>query len=138
MTHMRRRFVDGELQRFHHPSNLAKRPPHRPPARSRHPHLAVHRSRRTPTPRRRRPRSPVVELHTGAYSEGRPGEFERLASAAALTKSLGLGCHASHGLTYDNVQLIAALAEVRELNLGRYVIGKAILHGPTQCATCAD
>jgi hypothetical protein len=135
---MRLRFVAGELQRFHHPSHLAKRPPHRPPARSRHPHLAVHRSRRTPTPRRRRPHSPVVELHTGANAEGRAGQFERLASAAALTKSLRLGCHAGHGLTYDNVQLIAALAEVRELNTGRYLIGKAILHGATQCATCTD
>ena len=73
--------------------------------------------------------APVVELHTGAYAEGRTGEFERLARAAALTKTLGLECHAGHGLTYANVQPIAALPDVRELNIGHYLIGEAILHG---------
>jgi pyridoxine 5-phosphate synthase len=73
--------------------------------------------------------APVVELHTGAYAEGRAGEFERLAQAAALTKTLGLECHAGHGLTYANVQPIAALPEVRELNIGHYLIGEAVLHG---------
>jgi pyridoxine 5-phosphate synthase len=73
--------------------------------------------------------APVVELHTGAYAEGRAGEFERLAHAAALTANLGLECHAGHGLTYANVQPIAALPEVRELNIGHFLIGEAILHG---------
>jgi pyridoxine 5-phosphate synthase len=73
--------------------------------------------------------APVVELHTGAYADSRPGEFERLAEAAALTAELGLECHAGHGLTYANVQPIAALPEVRELNIGHYLIGEAIFHG---------
>jgi pyridoxine 5-phosphate synthase len=73
--------------------------------------------------------APVVELHTGAYAEGRAGEFERLAHAATLTATLGLECHAGHGLTYANVQPIAALPEVRELNIGHFLIGEAILHG---------
>jgi pyridoxine 5-phosphate synthase len=73
--------------------------------------------------------APVVELHTGAYAEGRAGEFERLANAASLTASLGLECHAGHGLTYANVQPIAALPEVRELNIGHFLIGEAILDG---------
>lgn len=73
--------------------------------------------------------APVVELHTGAYAEGGAGEFERLAHAAALTASLSLECHAGHGLTYANVQPIAALPEVRELNIGHFLIGEAILHG---------
>ncbi len=71
----------------------------------------------------------VVELHTGTYANGRPGELERLAAAAAMTTRLGLECHAGHGLTYANVQPIAALPEVRELNIGHYLIGEALLVG---------
>jgi pyridoxine 5-phosphate synthase len=73
--------------------------------------------------------APVVELHTGAYAEGRADEFARLRAAAALTASLGLECHAGHGLTYANVQAIAALPQVRELNIGHYLVGEAILFG---------
>jgi len=73
--------------------------------------------------------APVVELHTGAYAEGRHGELGRLAQAAQLTETLGLECHAGHGLTYANVQQVAALKQVRELNIGHYLIGEAILHG---------
>ncbi len=71
----------------------------------------------------------VVELHTGAYANQRPGELARLAAAAALTTGLGLECHAGHGLTYANVQPIAALPEIRELNIGHYLIGEALLVG---------
>lgn len=73
--------------------------------------------------------APVVELHTGAYAEGRPGELERLRAAAWLTAQLGLECHAGHGLTYDNVGPVAALPEVMELNIGHFLIGQAILDG---------
>jgi pyridoxine 5-phosphate synthase len=73
--------------------------------------------------------APVVELHTGAYAEGRPHELERLTHAASLSETLGLECHAGHGLTYANVQPVAALRQVRELNIGHYLIGEAILHG---------
>ena len=71
----------------------------------------------------------VVELHTGAYAHGRAGELERLREAAALTATLGLECHAGHGLTFENVVAIAALREVRELNIGHFLIGEAILEG---------
>jgi pyridoxine 5-phosphate synthase len=71
----------------------------------------------------------VVELHTGAYAEGHPGELERLRGAAALTPKLGLECHAGHGLTYGNVGPVAALPEVVELNIGHFLIGQAILDG---------
>ena len=71
----------------------------------------------------------VVELHTGAYANQRPGELAKLAAAASLTTSLGLECHAGHGLTYANVQPIAALPEIRELNIGHYLIGEALLVG---------
>jgi len=71
----------------------------------------------------------VVELHTGAYAEGKAGELDRLREAATLTTSLGLECHAGHGLTYDNVSPVAALPEVVELNIGHFIIGQAILDG---------
>jgi pyridoxine 5-phosphate synthase len=74
-------------------------------------------------------RAPVVELHTGAYAHGKPGEFDRLVDAARLTAGLNLECHAGHGLTYDNVGPIAALSEVRELNIGHFIIGEAIFNG---------
>ena len=73
--------------------------------------------------------SAAVELHTGAYAEGRPGELERLRAAAGLTAGLGLECHAGHGLSYANVQAVAALPEVMELNIGHFIIGQAILDG---------
>jgi pyridoxine 5-phosphate synthase len=73
--------------------------------------------------------APVVELHTGAYAEGNEGEFDRLRSAAQLTASLGLECHAGHGLTYDNAGAVAAIPEIRELNIGHFLIGEAILVG---------
>ncbi len=67
--------------------------------------------------------APVVELHTGAYAEGKPGELDRLREAAAVTAALGLECHAGHGLTYDNVGAVAALPQVIELNIGHFLIG---------------
>jgi pyridoxine 5-phosphate synthase len=73
--------------------------------------------------------APVVELHTGAYAHGKPGELERLRAAAALTETLGLECHAGHGLTFDNTPPVAALAEVRELNIGHFLVGEAMFQG---------
>jgi pyridoxine 5-phosphate synthase len=73
--------------------------------------------------------APVVELHTGAYAEGRPHELDRLRAAAQLTADLGLECHAGHGLTFDNVGPVAAFAEVRELNIGHFLLGEAIFDG---------
>ncbi|CAH2600478.1 pyridoxine 5'-phosphate synthase [Rhodovastum atsumiense] len=73
--------------------------------------------------------APVVELHTGAYAEGRGGELDRLRAAARLTAQLGLECHAGHGLTFDNVGPVAAFPEIRELNIGHYLVGEAIFEG---------
>jgi pyridoxine 5-phosphate synthase len=73
--------------------------------------------------------APVVELHTGSYAEGRPGELDRLRAAAELTAELGLECHAGHGLTYANTPPVAALPQVRELNIGHFLIGEAIVDG---------
>jgi pyridoxine 5-phosphate synthase len=73
--------------------------------------------------------APVVELHTGAYAEGRAGELNRLRDAASLTSSLEIECHAGHGLTFLNVGLVAAIPEIVELNIGHFLIGQAILDG---------
>ncbi|CAG4909016.1 unnamed protein product [Acidocella sp. C78] len=73
--------------------------------------------------------APVVELHTGAYAEGRPGELDRLRAAAARAAALGLEVHAGHGLNYDNVAPVAALPEVRELNIGHFIVGEAVFVG---------
>jgi pyridoxine 5-phosphate synthase len=79
----------------------------------------------------------VIELHTGAYCdahaegrfEARDAELERLRDMAALAADLGLEVHAGHGLTYDTVAPIAAMAQVMELNIGHFLIGEAIFRG---------
>lgn len=71
----------------------------------------------------------VVELHTGAYAEGKAGELERLRAAATQAAALGLEVHAGHGLTFENVRPIAGLPELRELNIGHFLIGQAIFDG---------
>ena len=79
----------------------------------------------------------VIELHTGAYcdfhAEGhfdkRDDELERLREMSTFAHALGLEVHAGHGLTYDTVAPVAALPEVRELNIGHFLIGEAIFRG---------
>jgi pyridoxine 5-phosphate synthase len=81
--------------------------------------------------------APVVELHTGRYAhlwldEDRAGietELKRIADAAALATKNGIEPHAGHGLTFDNVQPIAAIPQLAELNIGHYLIGEAIFDG---------
>jgi pyridoxine 5-phosphate synthase len=71
----------------------------------------------------------IVELHTGAYAHGDPAELPRLQQAAKIAVSLGLECHAGHGLTYDNVAPIAAIPEVVELNIGHFIIAQSVFDG---------
>ena len=77
--------------------------------------------------------APVVELHTGRYceldGEAQRVELERLRKGAALCARFGLECHAGHGLSYGDVGPIAAIPEVRELNIGHFLIGEAIFVG---------
>ncbi|MBU6444715.1 MAG: pyridoxine 5'-phosphate synthase [Alphaproteobacteria bacterium] len=77
--------------------------------------------------------APVVELHTGAYcdTEGaaRAAHLEALREAVAYGASLGLEIHAGHGLGYDTVKPIAAIPQIRELNIGHFLIGEAIFVG---------
>ncbi|MEI6558007.1 MAG: pyridoxine 5'-phosphate synthase [Rhodospirillaceae bacterium] len=76
----------------------------------------------------------VVELHTGSYCDAAPGpararHLERLRLAAAHAAAIGLECHAGHGLAYDTVEDVAAIATIRELNIGHFLIGEAIFTG---------
>jgi len=77
--------------------------------------------------------APVVELHTGEYAhaagDAAEAERARIAAMAALAAREGIEPHAGHGLTYDNVGPIAAIAELAELNIGHYLIGEAIFCG---------
>ncbi len=76
----------------------------------------------------------AVELHTGEFANAatpakRSGQVERLRSAAALGRELGLAVHAGHGLTYENVTPVAAIADCEELNIGHSVVSRAVLVG---------
>jgi pyridoxine 5-phosphate synthase len=81
--------------------------------------------------------APVVELHAGAYcdaqAEGRvadqAAEFDRLREMSSYAHALGLEVHVGHGITYENVKLIAEFPEVMELNIGHFLIGEAIFTG---------
>ena len=76
---------------------------------------------------------PVVEFHTGEYAhaigEERALELKRIADMAALAAKNGIEPHAGHGLTYENVQPIAAIPQLAELNIGHYLIGEAVFVG---------
>ena len=78
-------------------------------------------------------KAPVVELHTGRYceleGEAQVAELRRIADAAALAAKNGIEVHAGHGLTFDNVVPIAAIPQLRELNIGHFLIGEAIFDG---------
>jgi pyridoxine 5-phosphate synthase len=75
----------------------------------------------------------VVELHTGCYSEARgpelARELERLRAAARHAVVSGLIAHAGHGLDYHNVQPVAAIPELAELNIGHAIIARAVMTG---------
>ncbi|WP_306253407.1 pyridoxine 5'-phosphate synthase [Parvularcula sp. IMCC14364] len=79
----------------------------------------------------------VVELHTGTYHEvvlaTRPElikqEHAKISDSAEAGASLGLEIHAGHGLTFDNVQPIAGIQQIRELNIGHFLVGEAVFMG---------
>jgi pyridoxine 5-phosphate synthase len=77
--------------------------------------------------------APVVELHTGAFAESagshQATELARLREGARLAASLGLEVHAGHGLNYHNVQPVAAIPEIVELNIGHAIIARAVFDG---------
>lgn len=75
-----------------------------------------------------------VEIHTGTYCQARDeatraAELKRVVDAAAAAKALGLGVAAGHGLDYFNVEAIAAIPEVEELNIGHAIVARAVMSG---------
>ncbi|WP_299191835.1 pyridoxine 5'-phosphate synthase [uncultured Erythrobacter sp.] len=81
--------------------------------------------------------APVVEFHTGEYAhafldgdgERVERELRRISDMAALAAKNGIEPHAGHGLTFENVQPIAAIPQLAELNVGHYLIGEAVFTG---------
>jgi pyridoxine 5-phosphate synthase len=82
-------------------------------------------------------RSPVVEIHVGAWcdalSEGKraaaDAEWQRIRAGAKLAHELGLEVHAGHGLDYASAETIATLPQIIELNIGHFLIGESVFEG---------
>jgi pyridoxine 5-phosphate synthase len=81
--------------------------------------------------------APVIELHTGTYCEAfahgdhhrAAQELARLNEGAAIAGALGLEVHAGHGLDFATAEKLAEIPEIRELNIGHFIIGEAIFIG---------
>jgi len=78
--------------------------------------------------------APAVELHTGRYADATDGatrarELERVRTAARHAAALGIEVHAGHGLHYRNVQAVAAIPEIVELNIGHAIVAQALFDG---------
>ena len=77
--------------------------------------------------------APVVEFHTGRFAhvagEERASELKRIADCAALAVKNGIEPHAGHGLAFANVQPVAAIPQLAELNIGHFLVGEAIVTG---------
>ena len=80
--------------------------------------------------------APVVELHTGTYADTagkqQQNELERVVSAAYYGHEIGLIVNAGHGLHYENVQAIARIPEIVELNIGHAIISQSVFYGLSQ------
>ena len=78
--------------------------------------------------------APVIELHTGAYADAESDaeqqqELERIREAAAYAQQQGLIVNAGHGLHYHNVEAIAAIPGMNELNIGHAIVARAVFVG---------
>jgi pyridoxine 5-phosphate synthase len=77
--------------------------------------------------------APFIELHTGIYAEAggdaRAAELARLQLAVAQARALGLRVNAGHGLNYHNVQPVAAIPGLDELNIGHAIVARAVFSG---------
>jgi pyridoxine 5-phosphate synthase len=78
--------------------------------------------------------APVIELHTGRYADAhdegeQQREYERIVRGVELGAALGLKVNAGHGLHYTNVQPIAAIEGIAELNIGHAIVAHAIFAG---------
>lgn len=80
-----------------------------------------------------------VELHTGGYAEAtwneQPRQLARLQEGAFIARSLGLRVNAGHGLTYQNVEPVAAIDGLEELNIGHTIVARALAVGLQQAVS---
>lgn len=80
--------------------------------------------------------APVIELHTGTYANAtgdtKKREFERIVNASEYADQQGIQVNAGHGLDYDNTHIIAAIPEIRELNIGHSMVARAVFVGIKQ------
>ena len=78
-------------------------------------------------------KAPVIELHTGTYSEleadDKENELRRIQRAVDYANELKIECHAGHGLNFENVGPIASIEKITELNIGHFLIGESIFMG---------
>ena len=78
-------------------------------------------------------RAPVIEIHTGHYAdapaERRDAELAKVRDAVAYASAAGLKVNAGHGLNYDNVQPVAAIPGIAELNIGHAIVAQAVFDG---------
>lgn len=78
----------------------------------------------------------IIEVHTGTYcnnkGEAQKREFKRIQESIMLAHSLGLECHAGHGLDFNSAQEIAKIEQIVELNIGHFLIGESIFIGLEQ------
>ncbi len=76
---------------------------------------------------------PVIEIHAGAYSDSNPedsfAELDKIKNGIKIATNIGLECHVGHGLNYQNVEKIAEVREVAELNIGHFLIAEAVFSG---------
>ncbi|SRR3989338_1256735 len=72
----------------------------------------------------------IVEIHTGEFCR-KPfkTEFHKIRKCAKTAEMLGLECHAGHGLNYETAKIISKIPQIRELNIGHFIIGEAIFDG---------
>lgn len=78
----------------------------------------------------------IIEIHSGPFchatAEKQNEELEKIAKCAKLAEELALECHAGHGLDYDTAKIIAQIPQIKELNIGHFLIGEAIFEGLEQ------
>ena len=76
----------------------------------------------------------ILEFHTGSYADAKTTKMMKnklhlIKEAAQYATELGFDCHAGHGLNYENVPNIASIKEIKELNIGHFIIGESIFRG---------
>jgi len=80
--------------------------------------------------------APVIELHTGTYAnatgDAQKREFDRIVAATEYADAQGIQVNAGHGLDYNNTQIIAAIPQIKELNIGHSMVARAVFVGIKQ------